>query len=319
MRAGSPAPRPQLAAAKQRAFRIVAALLGEKDEVLSREVWQARALVDEIVHLFPGTAQRRRARAVATMLPLTSRIPPLAGRGLTLDLEVLGARHRLRVAQPSDLEVLAEVLGREGYFVPGVENARTVIDLGSHIGISLLYFRARFPEARILGVEPDPRNWRLLAQNVDALPRVETRCAAVTGADGWREMHLASDRHSSSVMSGVPAERRARVQAVTLDSLVAEFGADRIDLLKIDIEGAEWDVLSNAASLEQVDAVVGELHPPLLESGVREQDVLALLHDFDLDVQSFPAYGTTLFSGRRTQRPARAPTHDREVPGSVQG
>jgi FkbM family methyltransferase len=288
-----------VAAAKLRAFRIVASLRGEKVEVLRREVWRARALVDEVVHLYPRKAQLRRARAVATVLPLIARIPRLARRGLTLDLEVLGARHRLRLAQPSDLEVLGEVLGRDGYAVTGVEDARTVIDLGSHIGSSLLYFHARFPAARILGVEPDPRNWRLLAWNMAALPRVQTKRAAVTRVEGWRELNLAAERHSSSVMSGVATDRRVRVPAVTLDSLVAEFDPDRIDLLKIDIEGAEWEVLSSSAALERVDAVVGELHPPLLEPGVSERAVLALLSDFNLDVESFPAYGTTLFRGRR--------------------
>lgn len=289
-----------LVVAKRGLFRTIAAAFGERSDVLRRDVWRSRAVIDEIGHLFPQATQRRRARVVATMLPLMARVPALAPRGLAVDVQLLDACHRVRLAQPSDLEVLAEVLGRESYAVPGVEDARTVIDLGSHIGLSLLYFRTRFPAARIIGVEADPRNWRLLTSNVAELSAVETRRAAATGVDAWRELNLAAERHRSSVTSEVPAERRVRVPGITLDSLVHELRADRVDLLKIDIEGAEWDVLTNATSLERVDAVVGEIHPPLLGPGVTEADVLALLADFELDVKPYPEYGTTLFRGRRT-------------------
>jgi hypothetical protein len=64
-----------------------------------------------------------------------------------------------------------------------------------------------------------------------------------------------------------------------------ELGIDRIDLLKLDVEGAEYDVLSRTTRLDAVRAIAGELHPGLIPCTT---DVFfSLLSDFEIEVDEF--------------------------------
>jgi hypothetical protein len=89
------------------------------------------------------------------------------------------------VGPKSDFDVLNEVLVLRVYGrrLPSTE-PRTILDLGSHMGATVLFWRERFPDARIVAVEPDPVTFRLLHRNVGALPGVELRNFAVADQDG---------------------------------------------------------------------------------------------------------------------------------------
>src|SRR4029077_5376180 len=58
------------------------------------------------------------------------------------------------------------------YYLPPDLNPEVILDIGSNIGASILYFRNRFPNASILGFEPHPDTFAVLKQNVSDLPQV---------------------------------------------------------------------------------------------------------------------------------------------------
>ena len=78
---------------------------------------------------------------------------------------------------------------------------RVIVDLGSHIGTSILFFRVRHPGAEIHGFEPDPRTFARLRANVGALPGVTIDPRAASGSGGRATFHSAGNSLASSLIA----------------------------------------------------------------------------------------------------------------------
>ncbi len=179
-------------------------------------------------------------------------------------------------------------LGREYAFSPDGD-APLIIDCGSNIGISILFFKKLRPRSRIIGFEPDKKTFELLSRNVaeNGLSDVSLHNAAVSSRVG--EVTFFSDSESpgsftmSLVKQRIPGEPQ-RVPCVMLSSFVQ----GPVDLLKMDIEGAEMDVMRElvaTGALKNVKAIVMEYHHHIGPED-RLSEMLRLLegHSFAYDV-----------------------------------
>jgi FkbM family methyltransferase len=201
---------------------------------------------------------------------------------------VLRRGHRLSVVlgQYPDIEVLRELYLEDEYPEDiGVRDPQVIVDLGANVGLALLDFRLRFPDARLIGVEPDPIAFNTLRLNTANDPNIHILPVAVGGSDGMRTFYSSAE----SVVSGFKRTRRFQkaVPVVTksLDSLMNDLALPRIDLLKIDVEGAEEEVLGGCEHLAEIGAVVGELHTGVL--GIAPDDFYRrYLPGFEVDSTS---------------------------------
>jgi FkbM family methyltransferase len=131
-----------------------------------------------------------------------------------------------------------------------------IIDCGANIGLSVIYMKKLYPNAEIIAFEPDDQNFKLLAKNMEAggYTNVELRKEAV-----WIEntsIYFSSmgstDSRISSKNSG-----STEVLAIRLRDLITR----RINFLKIDIEGAEFQVIKDISDkLDMVDNMFVEYH-----------------------------------------------------------
>jgi FkbM family methyltransferase len=159
------------------------------------------------------------------------------------------------VGPKSDFDVLSEVFVERVYaFGLPAAAPRVILDLGAHIGASVLFFHERFPDARIVALEPDPGTFERLRRNVGGLPGVELRHAAVAPQDGPVPFFPSRQGWVSSLTGDGDS---VTVEGCTLAGLLRELGS--VDLLKIDVEGAEREVLAGAA-LGEVGTIIGEYH-----------------------------------------------------------
>lgn len=166
---------------------------------------------------------------------------------------------------------------------------RAIVDVGANVGLSALYFRRRFPGARILAVEPSPDLVPLLRRNTAALD-VEVLHAAVAADRGTVRFTEADDSWAGITTGGAGVE----VPAVTLDDLL-----EGIDFLKLDIEGAEFEALPASGLLTEVATIVGEIHAP--PTSRRAQELLELLPDHEIQLVRPDDAGFTLFQARRVR------------------
>ena len=183
----------------------------------------------------------------------------------------------------SDLATWVQIAGQEEYaVVVRVLDAwanhpiRTIVDAGANIGLASLYFAAAFPEARILAVEPDEENFRLLTHNVRTLEeRIECVQAAFWPVDeplamdpepfrGGREWSRTVRRPE-----GAAPARAAAIPVVTPAQADARLGGRGVDLLKMDIEGAEAEFFTHPARrselLARIGAIAIEVHPERMD------------------------------------------------------
>ncbi len=133
----------------------------------------------------------------------------------------------------------------------------TIIDCGSNIGISVLFYKQLYPSASIIAFEPDSQNFLLLQKNVasNRLSGVVLHEAAV-----WIHNGAISFEGRESEASQISENETAnKVRSVRLKDVLEE--QEKIDFLKIDIEGAEWPVLMDCRdSLHHVAHLFLEYH-----------------------------------------------------------
>ena len=134
-----------------------------------------------------------------------------------------------------------------------------IIDCGSHIGLSVLYWKHLYPGARITAIEADPTNVHALRRNVGQLPDMTVIHAAVS--DGPGPVKFATRGGVTGRMADLCAGDDHVVAEVPTVSLRELLGTSRVDLLKVDIEGSEVAVLSDAREeLINVERIFVEYH-----------------------------------------------------------
>jgi FkbM family methyltransferase len=152
-----------------------------------------------------------------------------------------GCRIRMRNLRTTDYAVAREVFLGDVYRMPPhlSIDPKTIVDLGADVGYSVVYWLTIAPTARVIAFEPHPQHVEALLHNVELNAmhgRVDVRaCAAGTKAG----VAGLSNRGSSSSLAQGPAS--IRVPVTDLFTAIAE----PIDILKVDIEGAEYELLED--------------------------------------------------------------------------
>lgn len=163
---------------------------------------------------------------------------------------------------------LLQMLTLRGHtFMPGpLSHRSTVVDLGAHKGEFASQMRGLFG-CRVIAVEANPD----LANQIRRSPGIEVMECAVTGRDGDATFHIAQNPEASSINGeGEPVT----VKTVTLRTLLNSAQVDHVDLLKVDIEGAEVDMFDSLTDedLRRCDQFSVEWH-----------DFCGLVNENDID------------------------------------
>jgi FkbM family methyltransferase len=148
-----------------------------------------------------------------------------------------------------------------------------VLDCGAHIGLNLLRCKVQHSDARVVAFEPDPRALEFLERNiaVNELTDVEVVPAALSTAHGMSQ--FVADGKDGGKLVDAAGQNLQAVRTVPLSAYLAE----PVALLKMNIEGAELDVLQEAgAHLHMCEHIVLEYHG-FPEVGQRLHEILALL------------------------------------------
>lgn len=151
------------------------------------------------------------------------------------------------------------------YFFEAASPEPFIIDCGSNIGMSVLFFKWLYPENTVLAFEPDRATFGLLEKNVrgNSLKNVELHNKAVSDTDGTIEFYSNPDNPGALTMSLYstwnPEKRSYTVDTVRLSPYITK----TVDFLKMDIEGAEVMVIRELAQngkLRLIREMVMEYH-----------------------------------------------------------
>jgi FkbM family methyltransferase len=169
----------------------------------------------------------------------------------------------------SDTTVFKQVFVWNEYESPHLPaSADTIVDLGANIGLATVFFGLKYPDARILAVEPEAGNFAALLGNTSGLgERVQKRQRAAWTYDG--DINLHTENQSGHLLGawGVQVSDRQsasnrRTPCRRLGTLLHEAGFADVDILKVDIEGAEYELFSEAAHdwIPRIKNIVIETH-----------------------------------------------------------
>jgi len=121
-----------------------------------------------------------------------------------------------------------------------------VVDIGANIGAFTIYAAKECSEGRVYAVEPVVENFEMLCENIhlNNLKNVTAKQAALDSVSGTRKFFV-NQSSTSSFFWETPNGTTRFVPTLTLRQLLDENGVERIDFLKMDCEGAEFDILMN--------------------------------------------------------------------------
>lgn len=163
----------------------------------------------------------------------------------------------------SDTEAFDGVIRKREYEVALANTPDVIVDAGANIGLAAIWFASRFPNARIFALEPEPSNYELLCRNAAPYPGIVPIQAALWSESGTIGLTDPGTGHWG-FRSVAGATGNIGVAAVSITDLLARYGVDQIDLLKIDIEGAELEVFSTSESwIGRAGVIAAELHDRL--------------------------------------------------------
>ena len=183
----------------------------------------------------------------------------------SVKIPAMRASFRLR-PNTSDAQTFRQVFLEEQYRTDWDLHPKVIVDAGANIGCASVYFAMCYPEAKIIALEPELTNFDLLCTNCRPYPNIHPIRAALWSKDSHVNVANPSAAHfefrveETNAESAIPAMSMGQI--LELPEVASSLNNARLDLLKIDIEGAEREVFSAAdlAWLERVEIIMIELH-----------------------------------------------------------
>ena len=162
------------------------------------------------------------------------------------------------IDKSSFLSMYKEIFERKIYTFKTASSAPVIIDCGANIGLSVIYFKKMYPNARITAFEPDPTVYETLEKNVKNLGLKDvTLVKKGLGSAETKKSFFSEGADGGRIATGHDAGQTISVEIARLSPYIK----GHVDFLKIDIEGSELEVLEESqVALKNVDNLFIEYH-----------------------------------------------------------
>jgi FkbM family methyltransferase len=183
------------------------------------------------------------------------------GRDIQLNTSFFANPVYLR-KKDSDTAIFAQVFGELQYKWPEAETLapKVIVDAGANVGLAALFFARMYPQATIYCIEPDPANYEQLKKNTCGYPSIFTLNAALWPEDKPLRLNYSTTESASIFVQ--TGQTDFNTEGKSIPSIQQQFGLQQIDILKVDIEGAEKELFEHPdlSWLDDVKILVIELH-----------------------------------------------------------
>lgn len=144
-------------------------------------------------------------------------------------------------------QLFDEIFIYESYRLSKTLKQRIIVDVGANIGFFTLYARQKMPNAKIFAIEADPYNYKILRENIRVNPIISNvHCFnfAVFG-DEIRTSFFCNTTSGWSSLFPTPEAKEIKVNTISFSKFCNNNNIKQIGFLKIDVEGAEYDIILN--------------------------------------------------------------------------
>jgi len=201
-----------------------------------------------------------------------------------------------------DRETLAflyrEIFGRQHYCFRSRSENPVIFDCGANLGMATLYFKWLYPRSRIHAFEPDPETFAVLQSNIlrNRLTDVTTHNCALWDHNGTVDFFVNHEIPGSLLMSTDPTRCKGAPLRVP-SRVLSEFLEEPVDFVKLDVEGAEHQILSEllqSGKASLINQMVIEYHHHIGSQPSHMADFLRMLEQAKFEYQIHaPMYPVT--------------------------
>lgn len=191
-------------------------------------------------------------------------------------------------ARTMDRSVIKEVWMMDVYdkFGIRVEKGDTVIDIGAHIGVFSIYAAELSQTGKVFAFEPFIENFKRLEHHkkINNKTNLSIYNKGVSDKTGKQTLHLSPDNNTGghSLHLKNNSSRTVEIETIFLPEFCAQNKIEKIDFLKLDCEGAEFEILNSSKEiLNKVNKIIMECHPYGTHT-VNEMIALLEAHQFDV-------------------------------------
>lgn len=185
-----------------------------------------------------------------------------------ITIKLNNKQYSVYVRDEADASVIAEIFKIKEYRIAEniIKNLTDpIIDVGAHAGFFSVYSHSLNPGVRIIAVEPEKANLQILRRHLEEnnLSKIETVDAALAGQTGERQLFLSKDSHNHYLLGKNEASAYSKmVFALSLPDLLKKCKISRIGLLKLDIEGGEYELFDSLTPSEFriINSIIMEYH-----------------------------------------------------------
>lgn len=183
----------------------------------------------------------------------------------TTELTLPQLKHPLKIRRgTSDINVFKQIFFLKEYDISELDkiNPKIIIDCGSNTGFSTIYFKNRYPDAKIISIEPEESNFELLKKNIENYSDIATLQTAIWSENANLKIINPENRGWGFRVVKTEANDKNSFKATSIASLMNSYHLNNVDILKIDIEGAEKEIFEKNFEnwLPKTAAIIIELH-----------------------------------------------------------
>ena len=174
----------------------------------------------------------------------------------------------------STIETYIEIFLKNNHFlctdfIP--QNNQFILDIGANQGYYSLKTKSRAPNCNIIAFEPNPLMYDALLKNINSnnVKMFESENVAIADKDGFIDLEIVPQIGAIGGKSVRIPERKwmkdefihnITAKALALDTVFTKYKINKVDILKLDVEGMEFEILSNCHNLDKVERLVIEYH-----------------------------------------------------------
>jgi len=206
--------------------------------------------------------------------------------------------YKFNIRDRADESVVAEIFVNHDYkladkVIASAQNA--ILDVGAHFGAFAVYCRALNPKVPIYCFEPEKENFKAFKNTakINHFKNIIINNSAIGTKDGMAELKLSVDTHNHSLLINPeninPETPTQKVNVSTLDHVIKKYELTKIDLLKLDCEGAEFAIIKNLdkETFTKINNIIMEYHD---FDNNRHNDLKNILISRGYKVEDYPSH-----------------------------
>ncbi len=202
-------------------------------------------------------------------------------------VQVPGLRQKTWIRkETSDWMAFKQVFVWKEYEYPILFNPFRILDAGGNVGYAALWFARKYPNAEIVSLEPESSNFEMLQKNTQAYKNIVSVNAGLWGRSCFLRI-IPNERGNWAFRTEeTEIETENSIRALSIKEILEKYKWDEIDILKMDIEGAEANVFKEASNewLPKVRLIFLELHDNIQKDCSKNVFKALIEHDFRVDI-----------------------------------